>query len=73
MTFTRELVHDAHIHRLVVSTDATGWNVREEEDATVIRQSHHDDWHRVERAVQLFEHAAMALEEDGWVERRQHP
>jgi hypothetical protein len=27
----------------------------------------------VERAVQLFEHAAMALEEDGWVERRQHP
>lgn len=73
MTLERELVHDAHLHRFVVRTDATGWNVREEEDATVIRQSHYDDWHRVERAVQLFEQTAMALEEKGWIERRQQP
>jgi len=71
MTLERELVYEAHIHRFVVRTDATGWNVREEEDATVIRQSHRDDWHRVERAVQRFEHTAMALKEDGWVESRQ--
>ena len=73
MTLERELVNDAHIHRFVVSSDATGWSVQEEEDATVIRQSHHDDWHRVERAVQLFEHTAMTLEEDGWIERQQQP
>ena len=36
MTLERELVNDAHIHRFVVSSDATGWSVKEEEDATVI-------------------------------------
>jgi hypothetical protein len=72
MMLERELVSDAHVHRFVVSSDETGWNVQEQEDARVIRHAHHTDWHRVELAVQLFERTAMALEENGWVDRPAH-
>ena len=72
MTLERYLVNHGHIHRLVVRHGLTGWDVREEEDATVIRRTHHEDWHRVERAVKLFEQAqpVASLEKEGWVEGR---
>jgi hypothetical protein len=72
MILERELVSDAHVHRFVVSTDETGWQVQEKEDATVIRHTHHTDWHRVERAVQLFDQTAITLAEHGWIERPTH-
>jgi hypothetical protein len=62
----RHLVTQSHTHRFVVTDDAAGWDVREEEDAVTIRHAHHTDWHRVERAVQRFEWlAAEAFNEDG--------
>jgi hypothetical protein len=70
MMLERHLVNRGHVHHFVVRHDTTGWDVREEEDSKVIRQAHLDDWHRVERAVQLFDDAAVALERDGWIERR---
>ena len=71
MMLERALINHTHIHRFVVRTDTTGWDVREEEDDLVIRHVHLDDWHRVERAVWLFDLTALALEKDGWVESRE--
>lgn len=67
----RYLVNQDHVRHLIVTHDVTGWDVREEEDAVLIHRTHHDDWHRVERAVQLFDQAAIALENDGWIARTQ--
>jgi hypothetical protein len=71
MTTERFLINQGHVHHFIVKHDATGWDVCEEEDSTVIRQVHHNDWHRVERAVMLFDHAALVLEREGWVESAQ--
>jgi hypothetical protein len=67
----RYLVHEGHVHHFAVGRDETGWNVEEEEDSILIRQAHLDDWHRVERYMQSFERVALALEDDGWIERRE--
>ena len=70
MTLERYLVNQGHVHHFMVQHSTTGWDVREEEDSTIIRQAHYDDWHRVERSVQLFEQAATMLERDGWIEQQ---
>ena len=46
-----------------------GWHVREERDAMVLHDAHFSDWHRVERAVLVFENTVIALARDGWSER----
>ena len=33
----------------------TGWDVREERDDTVVKRVNYSDWHRVERAILVFE------------------
>ena len=43
-----------------------GWEVRFEEDRTVRRLDHYEDWHRVERARALFEREAFELTSQGW-------
>ncbi len=52
---TRERTADGHLERFTVSRVSSGWQVREEHDERVIRTAFYDDWHRVERAVQVFE------------------
>lgn len=37
-----------------------GWEVREEQDSRVIWRRRYTDWHRVERAMQVFEMSAKA-------------
>jgi hypothetical protein len=69
MLLNRELFQGGHVRRFTVSSDAPGWSVREEHDATVVRERHYVDWHRVELDARLFETRAQALERDGWVER----
>jgi hypothetical protein len=39
---------------VVVRTDR-GWEVREQQNDTIVRVTRHADWHRVELSVQLFE------------------
>jgi len=68
MTFDRHLTSHGHLHRFVVTKDLAGWEVREEEDAAVLRRAHREDWHRVERDVQLFEMRSIALKREGWIE-----
>ena len=57
----REYTHDGHVTRFSVSrsTDA-GWEVREERDDLVVRRARLTDWHRVERALQVFELQRLA-------------
>ena len=70
MLLERRLVNRDRVRRFVVKQETRGWDVREEEDANVIREAHVSDWHRVERALQLFNRTANALETDGWIEER---
>ena len=68
MTLNRRLVQGDHVHAFVISQSRTGWDIREEEDARVMREVHHDDWHRVERDAFLFDLRAIELKRDGWIE-----
>ena len=68
MSLNLALVHEGHVHRFVVAHDPVGWEVREEEDSTVLKRVHRQDWHRVERDARLFEITAFALKHEGWKE-----
>jgi len=45
---------------------ADGWEVRLEEDRTVRRLERYQDWHRVERALAMFEREVSDLRARGW-------
>ena len=68
MSLDRSLTSHGHLHRFIVTKDQQGWDVREEEDSAILRRSHREDWHRVERDVQLFEIRTLALKRAGWIE-----
>ena len=68
MALRRELANHDHVHRLVIINHSDGWEVREEEDATVIHRAHRTDWHRVERDLLLFDVKARGLKREGWRE-----
>ena len=55
---TRSFIVDALV--------ANGWEVRVEQDSTVLRRSHYSDWHRVERAVDAIERETKELQSQGW-------
>jgi hypothetical protein len=62
----REYTQDGHVSRLSVSRRAdAGWEVREERDNRVVRRAQLTDWHRVERALQVFEMQRLADEAAG--------
>jgi hypothetical protein len=48
--------------------EASGWEVKDEEDRRVVRRVVYDDWHRVERARMTFAQEGMKLKDDGWKE-----
>jgi len=52
--FSSELMHDGQIKRLTVTRHAGGWEIREEHDNRLVRTIRYTDWHRVERAKELF-------------------
>jgi hypothetical protein len=69
MSFNRLLTNHGHVHRfVVVRTEHEGWEVREEEDSAILRRALREDWHRVERDIQLFEIRALGLKREGWTE-----
>ena len=45
---------------------ASGWELRIEQDSTVVRRAIYNDWHRVERAVDAIEREMRDLEARGW-------
>ncbi len=51
---TREHATPEPIDLITVTKSVDGWEVRETHDREVGRTQHYSDWHRVERAVQVF-------------------
>ena len=53
-------------HYSITSAEEWGWEVRLEEDDILRRRDHYQDWHRVERALALFEREVRELTARGW-------
>jgi hypothetical protein len=65
--FDLHLRNAGHTRRYTIShVGGAGWEVRLEEDRTIRRHLCYQDWHRVERAVALFEREVKALTAQGW-------
>jgi hypothetical protein len=69
MIFTKRLQSQDHVREFVVDDgDERGWEVREEEDHRVVKQTWLTDWHRVENAMMRFGLQATQLQRAGWVD-----
>ena len=55
MQIDRRIPTGTHIVHLAVEESEVGWDVREELDTTTVHVEHHNDWHRVERAMRRLE------------------
>jgi hypothetical protein len=65
--FTKELTNAGHRRRFSISPRGEdGWEVRDVSDETVLKDVRYTDWHRVERAQQVFNLLIDELENDGW-------
>jgi hypothetical protein len=65
--FTKELTLAGHSRRFSISSKGdAGWEVRDVHDEQVLKQVCYTDWHRVERAQQIFNILIDELESDGW-------
>jgi hypothetical protein len=63
---TREYTSAGHVNRFTITKGRTGWDIREERDDTVVKRANYRDWHRVERAIQVFELSRLeAIESHG--------
>lgn len=56
-----------HVRRYSISAAPSGWDVTLEEDATIRRRNHYDDWHRVERAQAMVQLEVEQLTAHGWL------
>jgi hypothetical protein len=52
--FCSELTQDGHTKRFTITRSGVGWEIRVEHDSHVIHKHTYTDWHRVERARQMF-------------------
>jgi hypothetical protein len=52
--FESEMTQSGHTKRFTITRSTEGWEVREEQDSKVVRTAKYMDWHRVERAIELF-------------------
>ena len=65
--FARSLRRLDHTRDYVICpAGPEGWEVRLEEDRMLRRLDHYRDWHRVERALALFEREVEELTAHGW-------
>jgi hypothetical protein len=55
-----------HVRRYSITANPSGWEVKLEEDREVRRSDLYLDWHRVERAMALFEREVLQLTANGW-------
>lgn len=61
---TRTRTTSGRTDSITVTRSPSGWEVNETHDATLVRHHVYSDWHRVERAMQVFEWQ-VALKDDG--------
>ena len=66
--FVKELYRAGHTRKLSIRDMGTGnWEVRDEQDNRVLKHVRVTDWHRVERALNMFNLQIDELEDAGWV------
>jgi hypothetical protein len=66
--FNHRLEHQGRTRGFLIATRAAGgWDVLEEQDRRVVREVHYDDWHRVERQLNVFAMRVETLKNEGWV------
>jgi hypothetical protein len=66
--FSKELRFAGHVKRFLISgMGRDGWEVRQEQDERVVKQVRYTDWHRVERALGMFNLEIGELQDQGWV------
>ena len=65
--FVKELRQAGHIRKFTITKFGdSGWEVRDQQDERVLRLVYYTDWHRVERAVNMFNILIDDLESRGW-------
>ena len=65
--YARTLRKATQIRRFTITSHSrSGWEVRDEQDARILRTRQYDDWHRVERAKLAFSVEAADLRDAGW-------
>lgn len=68
MMFDLSLQRADHVrHYFIRAVAPSGWEVRFEEDRQLRRRNVYQDWHRVERALALFEREVVELRASGWL------
>jgi hypothetical protein len=68
--FTKELHQQGHTRKFSVSERRRdGWEVRDEQDDHLLKHVVYTDWHRVERAMSVFNLQIDELESRGWASR----
>lgn len=67
-SFVKSLKKEDHTRRYSIQTTESGWEVREEQDAEILRHSYYQDWHRVERARFGITLKVNVLRGEGWRE-----
>jgi hypothetical protein len=67
-SFVKSLKKAEHVRRYSIQATSSGWEVREEQDAEILRHSYYQDWHRVERARFAIRLQLDSLREQGWSE-----
>jgi hypothetical protein len=67
-SFVKSLKKAEHTRRYSIQATESGWEVREEQDAEIIRHRYYQDWHRVERARLSITLQLDALRAQGWHE-----
>jgi hypothetical protein len=68
--FAKELRQEGHTRKFSIKERGRdGWEVRDEQDDQVLKQVCYTDWHRVERALTIFNLQIDELETRGWAIR----
>ena len=66
--FVKELYRAGHTRKFSIRDMGPGnWEVRDEQDNRVLKHVRVTDWHRVERALNMFNLQIDELEDAGWV------
>ena len=65
--FAKELRRAGHTRKFSIrDAGPSGWEVRDEQDNRLLKHVHYTDWHRVERALNMFTLQIDDLESNGW-------
>jgi hypothetical protein len=65
--FAKELRQEGHTRKFTIKDRGReGWEVQDVEDDRVLKQVFYTDWHRVERALDVFHLQIGDLERQGW-------